>query len=71
MDYIIQEIENAWSSSNNISQRMKQTTFNVFLGDASKSLYIVTEFHASDELLRSIDNVPCVFGGGHAYCCFA
>ena len=51
MDYIIQE--NAWSLSNNTSQRMKQESFKVFLGDASKSIYIiVTEFHASDELLR-------------------
>ena len=50
MDYIIQE--NAWSSSDSTSQRMKQVTSKVFLGDESKSIYIVTEFHASDELLR-------------------
>ena len=50
MDYIIQE--NAWSSSGSTSQRMKQATSKVFLGDESKSIYIVTEFHASDELLR-------------------
>ena len=50
MDYIIQE--NAWSSSGSTSQRMKQATSKVFLGDESKSIYIVTEFQASDELLR-------------------
>ena len=50
MDYII--LENAWSSSNSTSQRMKQETSKVFLGDASEPICIVTEFHASDELLR-------------------
>ena len=50
MDYIIQE--NAWSSSGSTSQRMKQATSKVFLGDDCKSIYIVTDFHASDELLR-------------------
>ena len=50
MDYIIQE--NAWSSSDSTSQRMKQATLKkVFLEDESKSIYIVTEFHTSDELL--------------------
>ena len=49
MDYIIQE--NTWSSSNSTFQRMKQATSKVFLGDASKLIYIMTEFHASDELL--------------------
>ena len=44
--------ENAWSSSGSTSQRMKQATSKVFLGDESKSIYIVTEFHASDELLQ-------------------
>ena len=52
--YIIQE--NAWStsSSNNTSQKMKQAISKVFLGDASKSIYIVTEFQfqASNELIR-------------------
>ena len=46
MDYIIQE--DTWSSSGSSSQRMKQATSKVF---ESKSIYIVTEFHASDELL--------------------
>ena len=50
MDYIIQE--NTWSSSSSTSQRMKQTTSKVFLGDERKSIYIMTESHASDELLR-------------------
>ena len=50
MDYIIQE--NVWSSSNSTSRRLKQATCKVFLGDASKSIYIMTEFHTSDELLR-------------------
>ena len=50
MDYITQE--NGWSSSSSILQRMKQATSKGFLGDESKSIYIVTEFHASDELLR-------------------
>ena len=50
MDYIIEE--NGWSSSGSTSQRRKQPTSKVFLGDESKSIYIVTEFHASDELLR-------------------
>ena len=52
MDYIIQE--NTWSSSNGIyaSQRMKQATSKKFLGDASKSIYTMNEFPASDELLR-------------------
>ena len=40
MDYIIQE--NAWSSSGSTSQRRKQPTSKVFLGDESKSFYIVT-----------------------------
>ena len=34
------------------SQRRKQPTSKVFLGDESNSIYIVTEFHASNELLR-------------------
>ena len=50
MDYIIQE--NAWSLSGSTPQRMKQATSKVFLGDESKSIYIITEFHTSDELLR-------------------
>ena len=50
MDYIIQE--NAWSSSGSTSQRMNQATSKVYLGDESKSIYIMTEFHASDEVLR-------------------
>ena len=44
--------ENAWSLSSRTSQRMKQATSKVFLGDESKSVYIVTELNASDELLR-------------------
>ena len=55
MDYIIQE--NAWSLSGSTSQWMKQTTSKVSLGDASKSIYILTNFHASDELLRGPDRV--------------
>ena len=43
--------ENAWNSSGSTSQRMKQATSKVFLGDESKLIYIVTEFHASDEVL--------------------
>ena len=45
MDYIIQE--NTWSSSGSTSQRMKQATSKVFLGDESKSIYIVTELQMS------------------------
>ena len=56
MDYIIQE--NAWSSSNSTSKRMKQAK--VFLGDASKSIYIVTEFHTSDELLQGSEIFTCI-----------
>ena len=48
MDYVIQE--NVWSSSSSTSQRMKQATSRVFIGDVSKSIYIVTNYHASDEL---------------------
>ena len=54
MDYIIQE--NTWSSSGSTSQRMKRATSKVFLGDESKSIYIVTEFHASDKLLVIFDD---------------
>ena len=39
------------SSSSRTTQRMKQATSKIFLGDVSKSIYIMTEFHASDELL--------------------
>ena len=50
MDYVIQE--NAWSSSSSTSQRMKQATSKVFIGDVSKLIYIMTNYHASDELHR-------------------
>ena len=39
------------SSSSSTSQRMQQATSKIFLGDAGKSIYFMTEFHASDELL--------------------
>ena len=48
MDYAIQE--NAWNSSSSTSQRMKQATSKVFIGDVSKSIYIVTNYHTSDGL---------------------
>ena len=50
VDYVIQE--NVWCSSSSISQRMKQAISKVFIGDVSKSIYIVTNYHASDELNR-------------------
>ena len=49
-DYVIQE--KAWSSSSSTSQRINQANSKVYLGYTSKSIYIVTNFHASDELCR-------------------
>ena len=52
MDYIIQK--SAWNSSGSTSQRIKQlqATFWYFSEMRAMSIYIVTEFHASDELFR-------------------
>ena len=50
MDYVIQE--NVWSSSRSTSQRMKQATSKVFVGDVRKSIYIIADYHASDKLHR-------------------
>ena len=49
-NYVIQE--NMWSSSSSTSQRMNQTTSKVFFRYTSKSIYIMTNFHTSDELHR-------------------
>ena len=47
MNYVIQE--NMWSLSGSTSQRMKQATSKVFFGYTNKSIYIMTNFYASDE----------------------
>ena len=49
-NYITQE--HVWSSSGSTSQKTNQATSKVFFRYTSKLIYIVTNFHVSDEFHR-------------------